>query len=422
VREARSRRERDRALDAALGEALEGPGKGRGTAIVYSPTRRLSEEEADRIESGGWRAAAYHAGMSGGDRERVQQEFQGGLLEVVVATNAFGMGIDRPDVRLVAHLAPPGSVEAYYQEVGRAGRDGADAIGLLAISAGDMAMRRRLIESASEGREPDAVVVRHKWSLFLELMRWAEGGTCRHDAILRYFGDEEETLAGCGRCDNCLELSTNTGEDPEAVSLIVRKALSGVARVHGRFGLQTAAKLLRGAEDPRLAAAGLEKTKTFGALADRSDEWLTRLLRRCVTAGWVDFHGGDRPVVVLTEDGAHVMHGRRPARLLLPSVPSAADRDASTRAGKRPSTVSAADDRLDERSITLFESLRRHRLELSRRERVPPYVIASDRTLRDIAATRPRTVEELLLVHGIGPSKAEKYGAGLLDVVAGAAG
>ena len=117
----------------------------------------------------------------------------------MVATNAFGMGIDRPDVRAVVHLAPPGSIEAYYQEVGRAGRDGAIAYGLMLVAPNDLPLRRRLIE----GDTTDAAVVAHKWGLFLELMRWAEGGSCRHDAILRYFGDEAETLDGCGHCDVC---------------------------------------------------------------------------------------------------------------------------------------------------------------------------------------------------------------------------
>jgi ATP-dependent DNA helicase RecQ len=280
-----------------------------------------------------------------------------------------------------------------------------------------MALRRRLIEGGSEGRAPDAAIVRHKWNLFLELMRWAEGGSCRHDAILRYFGDEEETLSGCGRCDNCLALG-GAAADPEEVSLVVRKALSAVARVSGRFGLQAAAKLLRGAEDPRLVASGLDRTKTFGALADRSDDWLMRLLRRCVTAGWVDFEGGDRPVAILTEDGAHVMHGRRPARLLLPPERGRSERAAAVSSRR---VVVAADD-LDASGRTLFEALRRHRLELSRRERVPPYVIASDKTLREVASLRPRNLEELLLVHGIGQAKAAKYGAGLLDVVASVTG
>jgi len=177
-----------------------------------------------------------------------------------VATNAFGMGIDRPDVRAVIHLGPPGSIEAYYQEVGRAGRDGAPAIGLLLISTRDLPLRRALLERGTGDTTTDPAMVEHKWSMFLELIRWAEGGSCRHDAILRYFGDEAETLAGCGRCDVCLAL----GEDPEArnperVTLIVRKALSGVARVHGRFGLQLAVKLIRGEPDvspPSLVGEG----------------------------------------------------------------------------------------------------------------------------------------------------------------------
>jgi len=415
VAEVRSKREREKRIDLALAETLGEPGAGRGTAIVYSPTRKLSEEEAGRLAKAGWSCEAYHAGLSGDKRDRVQRKFIEGDCEVIVATNAFGMGIDRADVRLVAHLAPPGSVEAYYQEVGRAGRDGEDAVGLLAVSAGDMPMRRHLIEMDVDGRAPDPEQVRHKWNLFLELMRWAEGGSCRHDAILRYFGDEEETLAGCGRCDNCSSLGGSDGGDPEQTSLIVRKALSAVARIHGRFGLQAAAKLLRGAEDPRLAAAGLTDTKTFGILADRSDEWLVRLLRRCVTAGWVDFHGGDRPVVILTEEGAAVMQNKHPARILLPPERSASDKLAAGVGVRAKASIDV--DALDESGRALFEALRHHRLELARSRDVPPYVIASDRALRDIALLKPRTLDELELAHGIGPSKAEKYGRGLLEVV-----
>jgi ATP-dependent DNA helicase RecQ len=419
VREVTTRREREERVDEVLAEAIGAPGADRGRAIVYSPTRRLAEEEAQRLAEAGWRAHAYHAGLSGRERDRVQGEFLGGRAEVIVATNAFGMGIDRPDVRVVVHLAPPGSVEAYYQEVGRAGRDGVDAIGLLLISPGDMAVRRHLIESDVEGRVPDPETVRHRWNLFLELMRWAEGGSCRHDAILRYFSDEKETLSGCGRCDNCLGLEDAGTTDDEEVSLTVRKALSAVARVHGRFGLLAAAKLLRGADDPRLASAGLTETKTFGVLSDRSEEWLTRLLRRCVTAGWVDFSGGDRPVVVLTDEGVRVMRGEHPARLLLPPSRSPADRRASgggTVKVRGKTTIEVGD--LDEVGQRLFEALRRHRLDLARKESVPPYVVASDRALRDIAALRPRTPAELELAHGIGPAKVAKYGAGFLAVVA----
>jgi ATP-dependent DNA helicase RecQ len=421
------RRERERLVDGALAEALEGPKRGRGTAIVYAPTRKQAEEESERLAERGWRARSYHAGLDGRTRDTVQRDFAEGGLEVVVATNAFGMGIDRPDVRAVIHLGPPGSIEAYYQEVGRAGRDGAPALGLLLIGARDLPLRRALLERGAGDAAPDPAVVEHKWSMFLELIRWAEGGSCRHDAILRYFGDEAETLAGCGRCDVCLALEEKPeAGDPERVTLIVRKALSGVARVHGRFGLQLAVKLVHGDTDERLERAGLTKVQTFGNLRDQPAPWLIALLRRCVSAGWVSFAGADRPVVTLTEDGRAVMKGERPVRLLLP--PSSSGPKRVERVG--PRRVEPAADRapgrvadrepveLDAAALALFEALRRHRLAVARTEGVAPFIVASDRTLRDIAALRPRDLAELERAHGVGRHKAARYGAGLLQVVA----
>jgi ATP-dependent DNA helicase RecQ len=406
-------------VDALLEEALGRPGTARGVAIVYAPTRRSAEDEKARLGLAGWRAEVYHAGLTSTRREAAQRAFVEGRVETMVATNAFGMGIDRPDVRAVVHLAPPGSIEAYYQEVGRAGRDGEDAFGLLLVSPSDMPLRRRLLENDA----PSEAILSHKWGLFLELLRWAEGGSCRHDAILRYFGDEAETLDGCGKCDVCEALHTD-GADPEETTLVVRKVLSAVARVHRRFGLQAAVRLLRGEEDPRLARAGLDRTATFGTLRERPEKWLLRVLRRCVTAGWVDFTGGDRPMVVLTEAGRAVMKAERPARILLPprrgqepAAGAGTRRDAGGQRGGAGRGRGAELFDLGEEAAALFEALRAHRLSLARGQGVPPYVIASDRTLREIAATRPRSLGELLSVHGIGDAKARRYGAGFLDVV-----
>jgi ATP-dependent DNA helicase RecQ len=259
--------------------------------------------------------------------------------------------------------------------------------------------------------------------MFLELIRWVEGGSCRHDAILRYFGDEAETLAGCGRCDVCQGLQADQeAGDQERVTLIVRKALSGVARVHDRFGLQTAVKLIHGEPDERIDRAGLTRVPTFGNLKEHPAPWLLALLRRCVSAGWVSFSGRDRPVVVLTEEGRAVMKGQRPARLLLPPLTRRAPAPAATRSAEpgRPRPAAGAAE-LDAAAQALFETLRRHRLTLARAEGVAPFIVASDRTLREIAMLRPRTLDELQLAHGVGRHKAERYGAGLLQVVASTA-
>lgn len=414
------RREREEAIDELLAATIGRPRAPKGAAIVYSPTRKLSEEQAARLAALGWRCQAYHAGLEPELREAVQRAFSSGALDIVVATNAFGMGIDRGDVRAVVHLAPPGSIEAYYQEVGRAGRDGQRAWGLLCYSSQDLPLRRRLLEADIDGRAPDPEVVEHKWNMFLELIRWAEGGSCRHDAILRYFGDEAELLQGCGHCDVCEALTSESEFDEEQTTLIVRKALSGVARIDRRYGLLAAVALLAGHADERLARSGLDQVKTFGVLADEArrygEAWLKKLLNRCVAAGWVEYTGTDRPLAALTREGRDVMLGRRPARIVLPPSEGSASSALARRAERASGGASPAVE-LDARAQALFDALRTHRLEVARRDEVPPYVVASDRSLREVALLRPATLEALQQAHGIGPAKADKYGEGFLEVI-----
>ncbi|MGK0485837.1 MAG: ATP-dependent DNA helicase RecQ, partial [Myxococcota bacterium] len=422
VRDVSGKKDRNGWVDDSLAEAIGQPGSGRGSVIIYAPTRKSTEDECMRIQDLGFRVAPYHAGLDGETRTETHQAFSDGTLEVVVATNAFGMGIDRADVRAVIHLAPPGSVESYYQEVGRAGRDGEDAHAMMFIASADMPRRRHLIESDSGRGIASEESVQHKWNLFLELMRFAEGGSCRHDSVLRYFGDEDETLSGCGRCDVCLQLDTGEQDQldasPEDVTLIVRKALAGVARVHGRYGLGAAVALLRGQKDPRLEKMDLQTSTTFGVLSQFTEDWLTRLLRRCITAGWVDFWGGDRPVVILSTEGAEVMQGKRNVRLLLPPLIKPGRGGSSTKRKSGGNKAGPDPEIFDQSEQELFEALRNHRLEVARAQSVPPYVVASDRTLREIVLDRPESDADLQRVHGIGAAKAERYGAGLLAVVA----
>jgi len=413
VVESDSSTQRRKLMLGALRDALGDPASPRGGAIVYAATRRNTEKVADAVAKEGWRVAAYHAGLSSAVREEVNRRFADRSLDAVVATNAFGMGIDRADIRTVVHVQAPGSVEAYYQEVGRAGRDGQPAHGLLLTSSGDLALRRRLIGFSGV---QDAEHVQQQWRLFLDLMRYVEAGSCRHDFILRYFGDEQETLGGCGHCDVCERLEERGEEgSPRAASeeetLLVRKALSGVARNQGRAGLTAVSEMLHGTDNERLRRLGLTDLSTHGLLQDRPKPWVLALLRRLITAGLVDLSTGEFPIPHLTALGVSTMKGEEPVRVLAP--PEDAGRAPSAKKERR-TTIRELPDDVDS---SLFESLRATRLDLARKKGVPAYVVCHDRTLLEIAAYKPTSIEALSQIHGMGPARIERYGEPFLDTV-----
>ncbi|MEZ4336913.1 MAG: ATP-dependent DNA helicase RecQ [Sandaracinaceae bacterium] len=409
---------RKRIIFAAIDEALGAPTQPQGGVIVYAGTRAKTDEIAADVSARGWRCAGYHAGMDPDDRTRVSHAFAGGELDVVVATNAFGMGIDRPDIRAVIHFQPPGSIEAYYQEVGRAGRDGKPAYGLLLSGSGDIALRRFLIERGGrEGERPSDARVDQQWGLFRDLLRYVEAGSCRHDFILRYFGDEQELLGGCGHCDVCERLEGESGEE-RAVSdedaVVVRKALSGVARAKRRVGFKKVAGMLHGDPDTSLSRWGLDRVSTYGLFEDRPVAWIEALLRRLISAGLVDITPDRYPIVYLTPSGARVMKGDAPVRVLPPDPPrpkrkAGAPRPKSTT--KRETPVGMDPE--------LFERLRQERLELAKERGVPAYVVCHDRTLMEIAARRPTDYVALAEVNGMGPARIDAYGDRLLAVVNG---
>lgn len=405
--------ERRKRMLVALSEALGTPDAPRGGAIVYAATRRNTEKVAEAVAKLGWRTAAYHAGLSASVREEVNRRFAERELDVVVATNAFGMGIDRSDIRTVVHVQAPGSVEAYYQEVGRAGRDGQPAHGLLLTSSGDLGLRRRLIGFGTDGGS-ESEHAQQQWRLFLDLMRYVEAGSCRHDFILRYFGDEQETLGGCGHCDVCERLEQQ-GEHAEgrAISdedaVVVRKALAGVARNQRRAGLTAVADMLHGADNERLRRLGLTELSTHGLLSSQPKAWVLALLRRLITAGLVDITSTDFPLPFLTPAGVAAMKGEEPVRVLLPPAGAGGKRleKRRSKAHELPADVDAA----------LFERLRETRLDLAREKGVPAYLVCHDRTLVEIAAFKPASIEALSQIHGMGPARIASYGEPLLAVV-----
>jgi ATP-dependent DNA helicase RecQ len=323
------------------------------------------------------------------------------------------------------HVQPPSSIEAYYQEVGRAGRDGDQAFGLLLCSGADIALRRRLVTTGTEGAAADPVLAARAWGLFRELLRYLDARTCRHDFVLRYFGDEQETLGGCGHCDVCVALDGGAAYDESEAAvaettLVVKKALSAVARAQKRAGLLAVGEMLKGVDSERTRKFGFTGLSTFGLLRERSGEWIVALLRALLAAGWIDLTTNEHPVPFLTRAGAEVMKGAVPARLMLPSEPRArAGGRARARATSGPASARPATPVLDEAAQPLFERLRAHRAEVARTRGVPAYVVALDRTLVEMAQVRPRTADQLLMLHGMGPARAEQYGDGFLRVVAG---
>jgi ATP-dependent DNA helicase RecQ len=419
---------------SALGSALGDARAPKGGAIVYAATRKQTELWADTLRQKGWNAAAYHAGMGPGERSDVAGRFAERSLDLVVATNAFGMGIDRSDIRAVLHVQPPSSIEAYYQEVGRAGRDGAEAWGLLLCSGTDIALRRRLVTSGGDGGPAPPELAARAWALFRELLRYLDARSCRHDFILRYFGDERELLGGCGHCDVCVALD---GQDPddddgeqEQTARVVRMALSGVARARQRAGMVAIAEMLRGIDSDKTRRFGFTELSTFGLLKDRSANWVMDLLRALLTAGWIDLTPTEHPVPLLTGAGADVMRAQGPVRMTLPTerekrprkrgggAGAGAGAGSGSALGAAPSRGAAPSlDSVDSATRERFERLRAHRAQVARGRGVPAYVVAHDRTLLEMATVAPRSPEDLLAIYGMGPARVEAYGDGFLRVL-----
>jgi len=318
IYEEKNSKEQRRLVRLLLKRIEKRPGVMSGASILYVRTRKGCEDWIDCLREEGIQAHAYHAGLSPSAREELSQNFRKGSTSVVVATSAFGMGIDRPDVRLVVHIGPPPSLEAYYQEIGRAGRDGKPAQAAMFVTTADMSRQSMRIERECIEQGISRNYHRQKWGQFLELFRWLDQSGCRHDGLLSYFDDEGKKSEGCGRCDRCEGLNHPLCVSEGELRIRVQKALSAVARIHGYFGLGVAKDLLNGKATVRIRSAGLENTSTFGCLADHSERWIRGLLRRCIARGWISFHGHEKPLVALSSEGIEVMKGAVPSDFLLP--------------------------------------------------------------------------------------------------------
>ncbi|GAB4514260.1 MAG: DNA helicase RecQ [Roseibium sp.] len=369
------------------------------SGIVYCLSRAKVEDIADWLSSKGIRALPYHAGLPAEQRAANQDAF---LLEdglCLVATVAFGMGIDKPDVRYVAHLDLPSSVEAYYQETGRAGRDGAPSEAFMAYGMADLVQRRRMI---AEGDAPDEVK-RAENAKLNALLGICETAGCRRQALLAHFG---ETYPGpCGNCDTCLS-PVETWDGTEAA----QKLMSAIYRTGQRFGTGHVIDVLMGKDNEKTARFGHDKLSVFGIGQDVAQKTWQSIARQLVAAGFVDVDHAQFGALVLTEKARSVLRGDETLALRR-------DRNAAGLKKTRTSRTASIADELDQEDKLLFERLRRLRTQIARDQNVPSYVVFPDATLAGIAAARPVTADALLAVSGVGQSKLDKYGEAFMDLV-----
>jgi ATP-dependent DNA helicase RecQ len=363
--------------------------------IVYALSRKRVEEVAAKLVAAGIKAAPYHAGLPDRERNRVQEDFLKDDLKVVVATVAFGMGIDKSNVRFVVHYDMPKSIESYYQETGRAGRDGLPADALLLFGYGDIAISKGLIENG--GNLQQNRIELHKLNC---MTAFAQAQTCRRRVLLGYFGDRLEL--DCGNCDICESPPERFDATDDA-----RKALSCVFRVGQRFGMGHVIDVLRGSQNHRMLELKHDKLSTFGIGKDRSQEEWGSLLRQLVHLGYLEQDLANFSVLKLTERARPVLRGEELLELARPRDTQVVEQRS---AAKKPTYDSA-----------LFQELRVLRKKIADEQQVPPFVVFGDATLAEMAAKLPRNKEELLKVIGVGQHKLARYGDAFLRVIRGGA-
>jgi ATP-dependent DNA helicase RecQ len=372
----------------------------RGQAgIIYCTSRREVDALAAWLRENGVRALPYHAGLADNERSRHQDAFLEEEADVIVATVAFGMGIDRSDVRFVVHAGAPQSLEHYQQESGRAGRDGLEAECVLIYSTADFMKWRLMLERNGELTDASRKLLR-------DIERYAASVACRHRHLVGYFG-ETYARADCSACDYCLD-ELETVADP---TVVARKVLSCVARVGQRFGIAHVANVLCGSETDQVSSRRHHELTTFGLLRDAPAPEVRGYIEQLIAHGFLRQTDDAFPVVALTERGVSLM--KDPASQ--PDLVLARQRrPIKGRVQKRSRIESESWQDVDR---DLFERLRVVRLEIARARGVPPYVIFHDTTLREMARVRPKTVDELHGIRGIGARKAEDLGETFLAAI-----
>lgn len=367
--------------------------------IVYCATRKAVEEVEALLRDKGFSATRYHAGLSEAERRRNQEDFVFDRKSVMVATNAFGMGIDKSNVSFVIHYNMPKNIESYYQEAGRAGRDGSPADCILLYSPQDVRTNRFLIENSEPNPELDAetqeAVQKREYERLRQMTFYCTTTDCLRAFILRYFG--EQTAEYCGNCSSCA-----AGSAVVDASVPAQQVLSCVARTGQRFGRNMISDILRGSESEKILRAGLEKQSTYGLMRDRKDWEVRRLLDALLVQGVLVQTEGQYPSLRLAPAARGILLGERKFEMRVPVAP------------EKPKAAQAGEPEPD---MELFGLLKKLRGKLAATAGVPAYVVFTDAALRDMCARKPQTEQEFLKVSGVGERKAARYGQVFLEEI-----
>ncbi|WP_287769813.1 DNA helicase RecQ [Megasphaera sp.] len=371
------------------------------SGIIYAATRKEVDRICDELNRRGIKAGRYHAGLSDDMRRSMQEAFTYDKIQVIVATNAFGMGIDKSNVRYVIHYQMPKNIESYYQEAGRAGRDGAPGDCILLFNRQDIMIQKFLIEQSTRDAKQQEVEFR----LLNAMVRYCEGNHCLRHYILSYFG-EHPSWEHCDKCGNCDQETVE-----EDMTEQVRSICLCVDELKGRFGLTMVADILKGSQNAKIRRYGFDRNAVFGMLGNFSLSEVRDMVRQCIDDGYLEQSDGKYPVVSLTADGRQAMGGHKrivQQKRVVEEIPAAIP--------KRRQKRSAGT--FDEEALRpLFDTLRAVRRDLAKDENIPPFVIFSDATLWDMAALKPSSLDAMGDIKGVGSFKLHKYGRSFVSAI-----